>query len=87
MAEKRYRLVGPDGREYASALPGTFGGHRKRRIYGRLDCKSALAHIARGRYVQHRVFFASEADARAAGFRPCGTCMKAAFEEWKAVRP
>ena len=43
---------------------GTIGGHRRTRIYGRLDCPSALRAIARGGYVTHRVFFADEADGR-----------------------
>ncbi|MFY9779331.1 MAG: Ada metal-binding domain-containing protein [Candidatus Baltobacteraceae bacterium] len=85
MTEKTYRLVGADGREYASSTPGAFGGHRKLRIYGRLDCKSALAFIAKGQYVRHRVFFANEGDARAAGYRPCAKCMKTAYATWKAT--
>jgi hypothetical protein len=71
-----YQLVGADGREVLSSLPGAFGGHRRTRVYGRLDCPSALRWIARGHYVRHRVFFASEADALAAGYRACKVCMK-----------
>jgi methylphosphotriester-DNA--protein-cysteine methyltransferase len=71
-----YRLLGADGREYESAVPGRFGGHRRSKIYGRLDCPGALRWIARGHYVQHRVFFADEETARAAGYRPCKICMK-----------
>ena len=33
---KRYTLLGPDRRVYESTIPGTFGGHRRSRIYGRL---------------------------------------------------
>jgi methylphosphotriester-DNA--protein-cysteine methyltransferase len=65
---------------------GTFGGHRKTRIYGRLDCASALRAIARGGYVKHRVFFADEADAIAAGYRPCARCMPDRYREWKLSR-
>jgi methylphosphotriester-DNA--protein-cysteine methyltransferase len=71
-----YKLLGGDGRFYESAAPGAFGGHRRSRIYGRLDCPSALRAIARGGYVRHRVFFASEEDARAAGYRACKICMR-----------
>jgi methylphosphotriester-DNA--protein-cysteine methyltransferase len=71
-----YRLIGPDGREYLSSQPGALGGHRRSKIYGRLDCPSALRAIARGGYVAHRVFFASEEDARAAGYRACKICMR-----------
>ena len=42
---------------------GTIGGHRGTKIYGRLDCPSALRAIAGGGYVKYRVFFADEADA------------------------
>jgi methylphosphotriester-DNA--protein-cysteine methyltransferase len=62
---------------------GTLGGHRKTRIYGRLDCPSALRAIARGGYVKHRVFFADEAAAIAAGYRPCARCMPERYKEWK----
>ena len=57
---KEYTLIGKDGKPYQSIVPGTIGGHRKLKIYGRLDCPSALKYIAKGQYVQHRVFFANE---------------------------
>lgn len=77
-----HTLIGADGREYASPRPGALGGHRRTRVFGRLDCRSALAAIARGRYVAHRVFFADEADAIAAGYRPCAVCMPAQYARW-----
>jgi methylphosphotriester-DNA--protein-cysteine methyltransferase len=79
-----YTLLGPDGRSRESRRPGTLGGHRKSRIYGRLDCRVARAAIARGGYVQFRVFFAREADAIAAGYRPCSVCMPAGYAKWKS---
>jgi methylphosphotriester-DNA--protein-cysteine methyltransferase len=79
-----YTLIGPDGRPYQSETPGTLGGYKPSRIYGRLDCPSALRAIAKGGYVRHRVFFADEATAIAAGYRPCGVCMQAEYREWKA---
>ena len=81
-----YRLVGRDGREYESAEPGTLGGHRRTKIYGRLDCPGALRWIARGHYVGHRVFFADEDTAIAAGYRPCANCMPAEYAAWKSAR-
>ena len=75
-------LVGPDSEPYASAQPGTLGGHR--RIYGSLDCPAALRAIARGGYVTHHVFFLTEEHARAAGYRPCGVCLPVAYASWKA---
>jgi predicted acyl esterase len=81
----RWTLVGADGRPFASSVPGTFGGHRRGRIYGRLDCPSALRAIARGGYVGERVFFADEAAAVAAGYRPCAVCMPAAYAMWRKI--
>jgi methylphosphotriester-DNA--protein-cysteine methyltransferase len=79
-----YRLLDADGQPYESATPGQFGGHRRTRIYGRLDCRSALAAIARGGYRPDRVFFADESVAIAAGYRPCGVCMSAEYARWRA---
>ena len=81
-----YKLIGKDGKEYLSEQTGQFGGHRKMKIYGRLDCPSALRHIAAGQYVPHRVFFADEATALSAGYRPCGVCMKEHYNLWKGGR-
>ncbi|MFC4011661.1 Ada metal-binding domain-containing protein [Nonomuraea purpurea] len=78
-----YTLVGADGRSYASPMPGTLGGHRRARLYGRLDCPSALRAIARGGYIQHRVFFADAGDAVAAGYRPCAVCLPDAYQAWR----
>lgn len=83
---KEYKLIGKDGVPYISQTPGQFGGHKRLKIYGRLDCPSALRHIANGHYVQHRVFFATEADAISAGYRPCAVCMREAYNKWKNER-
>ena len=80
---KKFTLIGPDGRPYESERPGTIGGHKKSRIYGRLDCRSANRHVAAGTYQKSRVFFADESDAVAAGFRSCAVCMPKAYREWK----
>jgi hypothetical protein len=79
-----YTLIGADGRPYRSPVKGTLGGHRRQRIYGRLDCPSALAWIAKGKYVAHRVFFADQATAVAAGYRPCARCLPDQYRAWKA---
>jgi hypothetical protein len=81
---KLYRLVGPDRSEVLSRVPGTLGGHRRNKVYGRLDCPGALRWIAKGHYVRHRVFFADEATAIAAGYRPCANCLPAEYRRWKA---
>ncbi len=56
----------------------TLGGNRKLKIYGTLRCSS-------GRKMQavNRVFFRDEAAALAAGYRPCGHCLRAAYQTWK----
>ena len=66
-------------------IRGTLGGHRGTRIYGRLDCPSALRAIAKGGYVRCRVFFADEDAAVAAGYRPCAVCMPERYRAWKAA--
>ncbi|MFD0731967.1 Ada metal-binding domain-containing protein [Planotetraspora mira] len=81
--EKIYRLLGAGRDHYESAVPGALGGHRPRRIYGRLDCRSALRAIARGGYVNNRVFFADEETALAAGYRPCARCLPDRYQAWK----
>ena len=81
-----YTLIGPDGCPYRSATKGGWGGYRRSKIYGRLDCPSALRAIAAGGYVTHRVFFADEATAAAAGYRPCAVCCRDRYQEWKLAR-
>jgi hypothetical protein len=80
---KTYKLLTANGTEVEATTPGTIGGHRQLGIYGRLDCPSALTFINKGKYIQHRVFFADEITAIAAGYRPCAKCMKLKYDEWK----
>ena len=81
--EKTYKLIGTDGKPYCSKILGTLGGYRRSKIYGRLDCRSALRAIAEGGYVTQRVFFANEQTAISAGYRPCAVCMPKEYTEWK----
>ena len=83
---KEYKLLGADGKFYASATPGTYGGNSKAKIYGRLDCPAALSAIKAhpGSYEEGRVFFADERTAVAAGYRPCGRCLREKYIEWKS---
>ncbi len=82
--ERSYRLIGADGRPHDSAVPGTFGGHRGQKLYGRLDCRSAVRAVAAGGYVAERVFFADEPTAVAAGYRPCAVCLPVEYDRWRA---
>ncbi|MFI2608220.1 hypothetical protein [Kitasatospora sp. NPDC018619] len=61
----------------AYALPGPDG---------RFDCPSALRAVARGGHVRQRVFFADEATALAAGYRPCAACGKDRYQRWRTAR-
>jgi len=84
MTAKTYRLIGASGRPYDSAAKGTLGGHRRSKIYGRLDCPGALRALVRGNtYQKSRVFFADEATAIAAGYRPCTVCLRDAYRQWR----
>lgn len=83
---RTYTLLGADRRPYSSPTPGTFGGHKRGRRYGRLDCPSALRALARGGYAGNRVFFADEETALAAGYRPCAVCLPEKYARWKAER-
>lgn len=70
------------GEIYESLNPALYGGNKKEKIYGRLDCPSANRYLNKG-YEKVRVFFASIDDAIAAGYRPCAKCMKKEYIEWK----
>jgi methylphosphotriester-DNA--protein-cysteine methyltransferase len=83
---RTWTLIGPDNRPYASDRPGAFGGHRRSRIYGRLDCPAALRALARGGYAANRVFFLTAEHARAAGYRPCAVCLPDAYTAWKRLQ-
>lgn len=83
LRKSMYKLIDKDGKEYWSFNPGTLGGNRKLKIYGRLDCPSANRWIQKGHYVENRVFFENEEVAIEAGYRPCAVCMRDEYNEWK----
>jgi methylphosphotriester-DNA--protein-cysteine methyltransferase len=80
-----YTLTGADGRLYTCEVKGHWGGYKPAKIYGRLNCPSALRAIARGGYVRDRVFFADESAAVAAGYRACGVCCPSRYSAWNAA--
>ena len=86
MTGRTWTLLGADRLSYVCPSPGTLGGHRRGRLYGRLDCPAALQAIAKGGYVTQRVFFADEATAIAAGFRPCAVCLPRVYAAWRGQR-
>lgn len=80
---KMYKLRDIADEEYESEYPGTLGGNKALKIYGRLTCRNALMWIEKGHYVKQRVFFINEVTAKAAGYRPCAICMLDEYLEWK----
>lgn len=70
-----FTLIGADGRPFASPVKGTLGGHRRTKVFGRLDCPVALRHVANGTYRKNRVFFADADVAQTAGYRACRVCL------------
>jgi hypothetical protein len=81
---KTYTLLDRAGRPYQSETKGLLGGHGGTKVYGRLDCPVALSFLRRGFEPKHRVFFADEETAIAAGFRPCGACMRERYAAWRS---
>ena len=55
-----------------------FGGNVRLKIYGLLTCKS-------GKRMKkiNRLFFKNEKEAIENGYRPCGHCMRKAYQKWK----
>jgi Metal binding domain of Ada len=80
---RTYLLLDATGHPYRSPTKGRWGGNRRGKIYGRLDCRSAQRAIAAGGYVKCRVFFADAATAIAAGYRPCAVCCPDRYYAWK----
>ena len=81
--EYEYKLIDENNNEYISKIPGMFGGNKKLKIYGKIDCPSALMWIKKGFYINNRVFFENEEIAVKAGYRPCAKCMPDEYNKWK----
>ena len=81
--DKVYKLMTGEGKIIESTIPGTLGGNKRLKIYGRLDCPSANRWIQKGYYVKDRVFFMDEETAIQAGYRPCAVCMPEEYKKWK----
>jgi len=58
-----------------------FGGNKKLKIYGELNCISGK-RMKR----ENRVFFSSELEALNNGYRPCGHCMLAKYKIYKKLQ-
>jgi methylphosphotriester-DNA--protein-cysteine methyltransferase len=55
-----------------------FGGNDKLKIYGCLNCRSGKRMKK-----ENRVFFFSEQEATAHGFRACGHCMNKEYKKYR----
>jgi methylphosphotriester-DNA--protein-cysteine methyltransferase len=55
-----------------------FGGYKKGKIYGLLNCSSGKKMKK-----ENRIFFKDETEALANDYRPCGHCMKEKYKIWK----
>jgi len=55
-----------------------YGGNAHLKIYGTLQCTSGKRMMC-----ETRVFFVSEEEALALGFRPCGHCMREKYKAWR----
>ncbi|PIF46182.1 metal binding Ada-like protein [Chryseobacterium sp. 52] len=55
-----------------------FGGNKKLKIYGLLNCFSGKSMKR-----ENRVFFISENEALENKYRPCGHCLKKEYKIWK----
>ncbi len=78
-----YTLIDKNGKKYLSKNKGEFGGNKRSKCYGKMDCPNALRWIGMGKYVSGRVFFANEYDALMAGYHPCAVCMRDKYILWK----
>lgn len=59
----------------------SLAGYQKHKIYGTLTCRSGKRMKK-----ENRVFFENEAQAIAAGYRPCGHCLPAQYRAWKTIQ-
>ena len=56
----------------------SFAGNSKLKIYGTIGCETGKRMKS-----VNRVFFSSIKEAAAAGYRPCGNCMRSQYLLWK----
>ncbi len=58
-----------------------YAGNSRLKIFGLLNCSSGK-RMKR----ENRIFFKTETEALAAGFRPCGHCMPDQYRQWKLTK-
>ena len=58
-----------------------YAGNSRLKIFGLLNCSSGKRMKK-----ENRIFFKTETEALAAGFRPCGHCMPDQYRKWKLTK-
>lgn len=77
---KLYRIL-KIGEIIESSEPGVYGGHKKGKIFGTLDCKAGIRMKK-----ENRVFFHSLEDAVLEGYRPCKICKPITEEDFESIK-
>ncbi|RVT99810.1 metal-binding protein [Mucilaginibacter limnophilus] len=57
----------------------TCAGNVRLKIYGMLNCSSGKRMKA-----ENRIFFSTIEEALGNNYRPCGHCMREAYQQWKS---
>jgi len=57
-----------------------YAGNFRLKIFGLLSCRSGKKMKSK-----NRIFFKTKTEALAAGFRPCGHCMRDDYRQWKLM--
>ena len=58
-----------------------YAGNSRLKIFGLLSCSSGQRMKK-----ENRMFFKTETEALAVGFRPCGHCMPDQYRKWKLTK-
>ncbi len=86
-SNSEFSITDSNNQQFLSKIKGNWGGHKLLKIFGKLNCPSALYWIDKGHYTKHRVFFHNVKNAMQAGYRPCAKCLPEAYSAWKSKKP
>ncbi len=75
-----YKIL-ENGQTILSDIPGKYAGHKRYKIFGRLDCKSGRIMTK-----ENRVFFHTLEDAILHGYRPCRNCKPIDEEDFQRIK-
>ncbi len=77
MKRKMYKVL-KNGKIIKSPIPGRYAGYKRKKIFGRLNCKSGMRMKK-----ENRVFFLTWGDAINEGYRPCKNCKPTPNDTYK----